>query len=103
MSPPGLPIAIPSASAVVEDKRKPVKARAAWDYEASRSDELSFRANDVLTVYPPRPNDPREWLTAELDGKKGCASILAYKSVDNSDTTGMSPLITFGFCGQRAQ
>ena len=68
------------ASAVVEDKRKPVKARAAWDYDASRSDELSFRANDVLTVYPPRPNDLREWLTAELDGKKGyiidlCAQI----------------------------
>lgn len=37
------------------DQRKPVEARALWDFVAENPRlELSFKANDMLTVYPPQ-------------------------------------------------
>ena len=33
------------------DNRKAVKARAVWDFDASRDDELSFRVGDILVGY----------------------------------------------------
>lgn len=53
------------------DRRKPVRVKAVWDFDASRSDELSFRTGDILTVHPPGVADSREWLMAEFDGKRG--------------------------------
>ena len=61
---------VPNRSAA-PDARQPVQARAGWDYTAADAAELSFRAGDMLTVYPPTEAEPQGWLRAALDGRNG--------------------------------
>ena len=55
------------------DRRKPVKARAAHAYQAQSRDELSFQMDDMLTVYPPEQMNayPQGWVMAALRGQRG--------------------------------
>ena len=52
------------------DARQPVKARALWDFASENPQELSFRANEMLTVFPPTmPNQyPQGWVMAGRTG-----------------------------------
>lgn len=56
-----------------KDKRRPVKARAVWDFNPRNPRELGFKANDILTIFPPqRPGQyPEGWVLAGLENRKG--------------------------------
>ena len=57
--------------AAQKDFRQPVRARAAFDYDAQAEDELSFRMNDILKVHPPEPNETNTtWLRASLHDRQ---------------------------------
>ena len=62
-----------SSAGNTNDKRKPVKARAAHPYQAQSRDELSFQVDDMLTVYPPEQMNayPQGWVMAALRGQRG--------------------------------
>eukprot|EP00038_Savillea_parva_P000922 m.99933 g.99933 ORF g.99933 m.99933 type:complete len:444 (+) comp10326_c0_seq2:561-1892(+) len=57
----------------VKDKRRPVKARALWDFNPRSPQELGFKANDMLTIYPPQRQGqyPPGWVLAGLRDRKG--------------------------------
>ena len=57
--------------AAQKDFRQPVRARAAFDYDAQAEDELSFRMNDILKEHPPEPNETNTtWLRASLHDRQ---------------------------------
>eukprot|EP01147_Barroeca_monosierra_P010365 gene10365-2499_t len=54
-----------------KDRRRPVQARAVWDYHTEKNDELRLTKNEIVTIYPPR-DEPEGWVTAESShGSKG--------------------------------
>lgn len=46
-------------------------ARALWDFTARTLEELSFKADDMLQVYPPDRDTPTGWLPASLGPNRG--------------------------------
>lgn len=56
-----------------KDKRRPVKARALWDFNPTSPRELGFKANDVLTIFPPQRQGqyPQGWVLAGLNEVQG--------------------------------
>lgn len=64
----------PTADGAADGALEPVQARARYDFEGRNPDELSFRAGDMLTVYPPDSHpDHTRWLMASLHGRSGYA------------------------------